>query len=189
MAKNSISRYEKRNKLIDIVKKCQLCQATKDMMKMTIELETGREIKDDELTHLITAANRQIKEQQIEVEVYTEYMIRVGLFTELMKTQYILSTIEKFNFANFLEEANKKEDKDANKMANISSILLKIAAEQRNTITSLGYLTKAKQILENNNPDNLNKKTTIMMDRTEKSVEDLVDQSMNVVELEENRTA
>jgi hypothetical protein len=187
--KEGIIKYDKSNKLVDIIKKCQLFEANHDMMKITVELETGQQLSDTDLIKLINIANQQIKEQQIEVDVYTEYMIRVGLFAELMKTQNVLSTLQKFNFAKFLEEANKKNGADVNKMVNISGILLKISTEQRNTITSLGYLTKAKQILENNDPDNINKKTRIMVENAEKSVDELVDQSLNVVELEDNRVA
>lgn len=189
MTKHSISKYEASNKIVEIVKKGQLFDATQDMMKVSIELETGKSVSDSELAKYINMARQQIKEQQKEVEVYSEYMIRIGLFENLMKSEYVLSMLEKYNFARFLEEVNKKGDADINKMVNLSSVIIKIEAAKRNTIQDLGYLTKAKQIIENNNPDTLNKRTQIMLDDHEKSVEELVEQSTNKIDLEDNRVA
>src|SRR5688572_12585265 len=155
-----IEKYDKSSKLIQIVKKCKILGINDEAIINTIEFETGKIITPFQLRELVELARRELKEQQIEVDVHMDHMVKIGLYTDQMNQHEMLTTIERVIYSMILEEAVKKgADKNRNIMLAMSNALTKVFATKNTTITNIAFLTKTKAIWEqkvdnNDNDDN-----------------------------------
>lgn len=197
MAK-AITKYEKSSKLVNIVKKCKIMELNDEAIINTIEHETGKRIDKTQLGDLVEIARREIREQQIEVDVHMDHMVRVGLYTDAMNHHEMLSTIERVIYGMILEESVKPGyDKNRNIILAMSNTLTKVFDTKDKTITNIAFLTKTKAIWEqslNQDPlkvsgNNNNDKAAIMIKDQKKDVEKLIDQVIDAKELENNRVA
>lgn len=148
--RNKISKYERSNKLLEIVKTCNVAGLNHEEMQLVIELETGKQISEAQLEKLINVANQEVREQEIEVHTHMEFMVRIGLYEEFIKDKNILNHIQKINYMMLLEERRRKEKGNKNLIMGLSNTMLRITAEKRNMITSIAFLMKIKHLQEEN---------------------------------------
>ena len=153
-----------------------------------IKFETGKELTLTELHPLIELAKKEIKEQQIQVDEHMDYMIRIGLYQDTMKHHSQLTMVEKMIFGLILSEYNKPEvDRNNNFILNAGTVLTKIHTAMNTTITNIGFLSKAKSIIEQNIQQDNNDKGTIIVEKKNESIEKLVDEAIDVQEFEDNK--
>lgn len=202
-ASTAISKYQKTNKLVEIVRKCKLLDINNQAIINTIEFETGRIVTKSELDNLIEAAAREVREQQIEVDKHMEYMVKLGLYTDTMNNHYMLSTVEKIIYTMIMEEqAKPPDDKSTNKILAMSNTLKNIIQAKDGLVTNIGFLAKIKNVYENttttnnNNENNneepvieLNKKVNVMIKDQKTDINKLIDETIDKKELENNRVA
>lgn len=190
-----ISKYEKTNKLVEIVKKCKIMQINDDAIINTILFETGREITKKQLGELVEIARREVREQQIEVDVHMEHMVKIGLYTDAMNQHEMLTVLERIIYSEILDEAVKGSSKNRNIMLAMSNTLTKVFSAKNETITNIAFLSKTRAIWEQK--DNIEgggvgtaePKAVIMVKNQKQDVEKLIDESIDKKELERNRVA
>lgn len=181
--------YEKSTRIVDIIKKCRLNELNNQSTLEVIKFETGKDLTLNELKPLIEVAKREVKEQQIQVDKHMDYMIRIGLYEDTMKQHYQLSTVEKMIFGMIVAEYNKPaEERNDNLILNASVVLTKVHTSKNNTITNIGFLSKAKAILEQNTQEDSGK-GAIIVEKRGKEIEKLVDEAIDIKEMEDNRVA
>lgn len=198
-AKNSISKYEKTNKMLDIVKRYKLMNMNNKAIIDAIQFHTGKIITENQLHELVEMAKREVREQEIEVNKHMEHMVRFGLYIDTMNSHEQLVTVEQIIFSEILAEQNlPPEKKNMNKILAMSNTLKNIIAAKDTIVTSIGFLSKTKNIFENtqkidldNHPPaiELNKKTNIMIKDQKTDVNKLIDDVIDKKELERNRVA
>lgn len=195
---NSISKYEKTNKMLDIVKRYKLMNMNNKAIIDAIQFHTGKIITENQLHELVEMAKREVREQEIEVNKHMEHMVRFGLYIDTMNSHEQLVTVEQIIFSEILAEQNlPPEKKNMNKILAMSNTLKNIIAAKDTIVTSIGFLSKTKNIFENtqkidlDNPPaiELNKKTNIMIKDQKTDVNKLIDDVIDKKELERNRVA
>lgn len=197
--KDSISKYQKTNKMLDVIKKCKLMQLPNKAIIDAIQFHTGQNITLNQLGELVELAKKEVREQQIEVDKHMEYMVKLGLYTDTMNNHEMLVTIEQMLFSEILAEQNKPEDKrSVNKILAMSNTLKGIIAAKDGLVTNIGFLAKIKNVYENTQVPGdgaavpaieLNKKTNIMIKDQKTDVNKLIDDVIDTKELERNRVA
>src|SRR5687768_6764427 len=182
------STYEKSTRIVDIVKVCRLSQLSNDITLDVIEFETGKRLTLDELKPVIEAAKREVKEQQIQVDMHMDYMVRIGLYEDNMQQHSQLTTIQKMIFGLIMNEGVKPKDlMNKNFLLNAATVHTKVVAAKNNVITNIGFLSKTKAILEQGVNDDKGDKGTIIVEKREKEIHKLADEAFDVKEMEENR--
>lgn len=180
---NAFTKYEKSSKLIDIVRKYKIIELNNEDLLKVVEIETGKELTMDQLIPLIDQAKREIQEAEIMVNVHMDYMVRVGMYESSIREDKMLEFIERLIFGMILKEHTKPdEDKNENLILNATEKFLKVVATKSNIITNIGYLSKAKEMLENKDKDE--GKTTILIEN-EKNPE----LEGEILEIEDNDVA
>lgn len=180
---NTFSKFEKSNKLIDIVRKYKIIDLNNEDLLKVVEIETGKELTMDQLLPLIDQAKREIQEAEIMVNTHMDYMIRVGLYESSIREDKMLEFIERLIFGMILKEHTKPDDdKNENLILNATEKFLKVVATKSNIITNIGYLSKAKEMLEHK--DEKEGKTTILI-QNEKNPEI----EGQILEIEDNEVA
>lgn len=178
--------YEKSTKIVDVVKMCRLNQFSNDITLDVIEFETGKRLSLDELKPVIEVAKREVKEQQIQVDMHMDYMVRIGLYEDTMKQHSQLTTVEKLIFGIIINEGVKPKDiMNKNLIMNAATVLTKVMAAKSNTITNIGFLSKTKMILEQGVSDK-EEKGSIIVEKRGKEIDRLVDEAIDVKEMEDN---
>lgn len=182
------SNYEKSTRVVDIVKMCRLHEFNNETTLDVIEFEIGKRLTLDELKPVIELAKREVKEQQIQVDIHMDYMIRIGLYEDTMKQHGMLTILEKMIFGLIIAEGVKPKDiMNKNFLLNAGTTLTKIMAAKSNTITNIGFLSKAKNILEHNQDNNDKDKGSIIVEKRGKEIDKLVDEAIDVEEMEANK--
>ena len=180
--------YEKSTRILDVIKICRLNQLNNQMTLDVIKFETGKDLNLNELKPLIESAKKEIKEEQIQVDEHMDYMIRIGLYHDTMKHHSQLTMVEKMIFGMIVAEYNKPiEDRNNNLILNASTVLTKIHTSMNNTITNIGFLSKAKSIIEQNSAKDSDGKGTIIVEPKTPEIEKLVDEAIDVQEFEDNK--
>ena len=181
--------YEKSTKIVDVVKMCRLNQLSNDITLDVIEFETGKRLTLDELKPVIEIAKREVKEQQIQVDMHMDYMVRIGLYEDTMKQHSQLTVLEKMIFGLIMNEGVKPQDMmNKNFILNAATVLTKVQMAKSNTITNIGFLSKTKMILEQGVNDKEDK-GTILVEKRGKEIDRLVDEAVDIKEMEQNRVA
>jgi len=187
-----ISKYEKTNKLVEIVKKCKILQINDDAIINTILFETGREITKQQLKELVEIAKREVREQQIEVDVHMEHMVKIGLYTDAMNQHEMLTVLERIIYSEILGEAVKGSNKNRNIMLAMTNTLTKVFGAKNETITNIAFLSKTRAIWEQKDKiesEGTDPKAVIMVKNQKQDVEKLIEESIDKKELERNRVA
>ncbi len=194
-----ISKYEKTNKILDIIKKMKMMNLNNKAIMNAIEFHTGKTVTEGQLTELVEMAKREVREQQIEVERHMEHMVKIGLYTDTMNDHEQLNTVQQIIFSGILEEEVKPiEQKSMNKILAMANTLKNIISAKDVLVTNIGFLTKVKSVYENaqsmkGNDDvpaiELNKKVNIMIKDQKTDVNKLIDEVIDKKELENNRVA
>ena len=178
--------YEKSTRIVDIIKICRLNELNNQMTLDVIKFETGKDLTINELKPLIESAKKEIKEQQIQVDEHMNYMIQIGLYQDTMKHHSQLTMVEKMIFGMIVAEYNKPvEDRNNNLILNASTVLTKIHTSMNNTITNIGFLSKAKSIIEQNSAQD--DKGTVIIEQKTPEIEKLVNEAIDVQEFEDNK--
>jgi len=196
----AIEKYDKSSKLVNIVKKCKIMDLNDEAILNTIEFETGKTVDKDQLADLVEIARREMREQQIEVDVHMEYMIKIGLYADAMNHQEMLTTIEKIIYGMIIDEGRKPApEKNRNIILAMANTLTKVFDTKDKTATNIAFLTKTKAIWEQGLEQDLFKsssstektepKAAIMIKDQKQDVEKLIDQVIDARELENNRVA
>lgn len=197
MATKAITKAEKSSKLTDIIKKCKIMELNDEAIINTIEIESGKVITKDQLADLVEIARREVREQQIEVDVHMEHMVKIGLYTDAMNHHEMLSTVERIIYSMILEEAVSKQ-KNRNMILNMSNTLTKVFDTKDKTAMNIAFLTKTKTMWEqtmNQDPlstesiNNKEPKASIMIKDQKQNVEKLIEQAIDTKELQSNRVA
>ncbi|MFI5406533.1 MAG: hypothetical protein ACHQ1D_08480 [Nitrososphaerales archaeon] len=193
-----VSKYQKTNKMLDIIKTYKLMNMPDKSILDAIQFHTGQELSLYQLGELVELAKREIREQQIEVDRHMEHMVKFGLYVDTMNSHEILVTLEQMIFGEVLAEQNKPADlKNMNKILAMANTLKNIISAKDTIVTNIGFLAKTRNIFENrDNDDNnkppaieLNRKTNIMIKDQKTDVNKLIDQVIDKKELENNRVA
>ena len=194
-----VSKYQKTNKMLDIIKTYKLMNMPDKSILDAIQFHTGQELSLYQLGELVELAKREIREQQIEVDRHMEHMVKFGLYVDTMNSHEILVTLEQMIFGEVLAEQNKPaEMKNMNKILAMANTLKNIISAKDTIVTNIGFLAKTRNIFENRDNDNnnnnlpaieLNKKTNIMIKDQKTDVNKLIDQVIDKKELENNRVA
>ena len=210
-----IEKYEKSSKLIDIVKKCKNYGINDKAIINTIEFETGKQITPYQLKELVELARKEVREQQIEVDVHMENMVKFGLYTDAMSQHEKLTTVENIIYTMIIEEAIKPDgEKNRNLILAMSNSLNKVFDTKDRMVTNIAFLTKTKAIWEQKMNDNNEKKgapivinkpsdpgssgtetikeepkAAIMIKNQKRDVEELIEKAIDPRELEQGRVA
>ena len=196
----AIEKYDKSSKLVNIVKKCKIMDLNDEAILNTIEFETGKTVDKDQLADLVEIARREMREQQIEVDVHMEYMIKIGLYADAMNHQEMLTTIEKIIYGMIIDEGRKPApEKNRNIILAMANTLTKVFDTKDKTATNIAFLTKTKAIWEqgleqdpfksSSSTEKTEPKAAIMIKDQKQDVEKLIDQVIDAKELENNRVA
>ena len=201
---STLTKYEKSNKVLDIIKKSKLMNLNNKAIIDAISFHTGKTITENQLKELIELAKREVREQQIEVDKHMEHMVKIGLYTDTMNNHEQLDTVQNIVYSMILDEAVKEGNlKNRNMILAMSNTLKNIIAAKDSLVTNIGFLAKIKNVYENtqaidlNNPDKhnvptaieLNKKVNVMIKDQKTDVNKLIDEVIDKKELENNRVA
>ena len=195
-----VSKYQKTNKMLDIIKTHKLMNMPDKAILDAIHFHTGQKLSLYQLGELVELAKREIREQQIEVDRHMEHMVKFGLYVDTMNSHEMLVTMEQMLYSDILAEQNKDpETRNDNKKLAMMNTLKNIISAKDTIVTNIGFLAKTRNIFENrdsNNDNNnnppvieLNKKTNIMIKDQKTDVNKLIDKVIDKKELENNRVA
>jgi hypothetical protein len=194
-----VSKYQKTNKMLDIIKTHKLMNMPDKAILDAIHFHTGQDLSLYQLGELVELAKREIREQQIEVDRHMEHMVKFGLYVDTMNSHEMLVTMEQMLYSDILAEQNKDpETRNDNKKLAMMNTLRNIISAKDTIATNIGFLAKTRSIFENRDNNNdinqppvieLNKKTNIMIKDQKTDVNKLIDQVIDKKELENNRVA
>ena len=149
-----VSKYQKTNKMLDIIKTYKLMNMPDKSILDAIQFHTGQELSLYQLGELVELAKREIREQQIEVDKHMEHMVKFGLYVDTMNSHEILVTLEQMIFGEVLAEQNKPPDlKNMNKILAMANTLKNIISAKDTIVTNIGFLAKTRNIFENRDND------------------------------------
>ena len=207
--KNAITKYEKTNKILEIVKTYKRMNLNNKAIIDAVNFHTGRTLSESQLAELVEMAKKEVREQQIEVNKHMEHMVTIGFYVDSMNDHEQLVTVQQILYSEILSEQNKPSDKKSmNKIMSMSNTLKNIIAAKDNIMTNIGFLSKIREMHEriNNQEENdvgpaieLNsdgggnnkdiKKANIMIKDQKTDVNKLIDDVIDKKELERNRVA
>jgi hypothetical protein len=193
----SLAIKQQSNKMVGIVKECKLIDISDEAIKNVIEFDTGIRVTNEQLRDLIETARREVREEQIEIDIHMEEMIKYGLYKDQMRQHSMLTRIEQIIYTMITEEAVKSGDeKNRNLILAMSNSLNKTFDTKGRIATNITFLSRTKHLLEQQLDENggvtsteLGKKTTIMIKDKTEDVEKLVKDAIDVKELQNNRVA
>lgn len=185
---NKINAIEPRNeRLLELIKKYIFFKYDDDSMINAILTEYGNEITKEELKKWKTIALREKKEAKLEIDVYLRNMIELGMYEDVMM-QYELSKSMLLTNAKTFDKMVIKGDIDRQVM--LTNAIDKQMEGMRRLVTSIGYMTKAKEVLEQGFQSNgLEDKagTSITIEaKPGSSFDEVVNQSISEIELKDN---
>jgi hypothetical protein len=176
------------DELIELIKKYIFLQYDDDSMINAILTESGNLITRDQLKMWKQVALREKKEAKLEIDVYLKNMLELGMFEDV-KTQYEIAKTMLITNSKTYHQVVKKGD--INMQIALTNTIDKQMEGMRKIITSMGYLTKAKEVMERgfSGAGALDDKagTTITIEaKPGSSFDEVVDQSIGEIELREN---
>ncbi len=179
---NRISKNEKSTHLVSVVRKYMGMNLRDDVLLDVIENEMGKKLTLGELVPIIDKAKREIQEAEIQVQIYMDHMIRIGLFESTINQDNSLDLLQKIILGMIVREDNKPEDqKNHNLILTAAEKYTKVAAAKSNVITNMGYLSKARKILEIQENENKDKTTIMIENPTDK-----YQKENKILEIEDN---
>jgi hypothetical protein len=186
--KSMISPIEPRDEeLISLVKKYVFLGFNDDSMVNSIMLMTGNIVTRDKLERLKELAKRDKREAKIEIEVYLNDMMEVGMFEEVerqFETAKLMLVTNTQTFARVAAEG------DINKQIALTNVITRQMEDMRKIVTSMGYLAKTKEILErgfkNGGVDDSNGTSITIQTKPNVSFDEVVNQSIGEMELKDN---
>jgi hypothetical protein len=184
---NKINAIEPRNdRLIELIKKYIFYKYDDDSMLNAILTEYGSEITREELVKWKSIALREKKEAKMEIDVYLSNMIELGMYEDVMM-QYELSKSMLITNSKTYNEMVIKKDVDRQVM--LTNAIDRQMEGMRRLVTSIGYMTKAKEVLEKGFSTGLEDKagTSITIEaKPGSSFDEVVNQSIGEMELKDN---
>jgi len=184
-----VSKREKSQKLVETIKLCDFLKLKREDMLDVIEYHTGKKLNLSELDRLLDELHHEAIEEQIEVDTFMEHMVQFGLFLNQMRQQKMLETLESVIFTKIMKETVKGDSGNWNLILNCNSNLLKVFEAKNNSIMNMGYLKKAREVIEQQNKSELSDRVKIRVEKNEQEVQKLVDKQIDTYELESNRIA
>lgn len=182
-----LSKYEKNTKIVDLVRQYKVLELNNDQLLQTIEIETGKKLTMDQLIPLIEQAKREIEEAEIQVNIHMDYMIRVGLYESTIKQDKMLEFIQKMMFSMIIDEKCKPDDiRNDNLILNTVDKWLKVIATKSNVITNIGYLSRAKELIERKDDNADEGKRPIFIQNKKGEIEDV---EGKILEIDNNEVA
>ncbi len=187
---NKINAIEPRNeRLLELIKKYIFFKYDDDSMINAILTEYGNEITKEELKKWKAIALREKKEAKLEIDVYLRNMIELGMYEDVMM-QYELSKSMLLTNAKTFDKMVIKGDIDRQVM--LTNAIDKQMEGMRRLVTSIGYMTKAKEVLEKGfssvgleEDDKAGTSITIEA-KPGSSFDEVVNQSISEIELKDN---
>lgn len=190
-----INSIEPRNdELLELIKKYMFLKYDDSSIIDAILVESGNLITRDQLMMWKQVAFREKREAKLEIDVYLNNMLELGMFEDV-KTQYEISKTMLITNSKTYHQLVKKGD--VNMQIAMTNTIDKQMEGMRRIITSMAYLTKAREVmqrgfsgegsgaLDNNGGDKSG--TTITIEAKPGSTfDDIVDQSIGEIELREN---
>lgn len=184
----ALSAIEPRDEeLIGMIKKYMFLKYDDEAMINAILNQSGNLITRDTLKKWKAIAKRDKIEAKAEIDRYLENMLNLGMFEDV-KTQYEISK-------DMLIQNSKTYNKmvregDVNKQIALTSVIIRQMEDMRKVVTSMGYLSKTREILEKgfkNGSPMMEVGTSIEIEtRPGSSFDEAVDQSIGEIELKDN---
>jgi hypothetical protein len=179
---------EPRNEeLIDLVKKYMFLEFNDEAIINTILTMTGNVITREQLLRLKETAKREKKESRIEIEIYLQQMMEVGIFEEVERQ---FETSKMMLITNTQTFSRVAAEGDVNKQIALTNVITRQMEDMRKIVTSMGWLAKSKEILErgfkNGGLDNSNGTSITIQTKPNSSFSEAIDQSIGEAELRDN---
>lgn len=131
--------------LIGLIKKYIFLEFNDEAMIDAVLTESGNLITREQLRKWKQVAVREKKESRIEIDLYLENMLKIGMFEDV-KRQY--ETAKMMLTANTQTYLKVVKGSDVNKQMAVTNTIIRQMEDMRKIVTSMGYLAKTKEILE-----------------------------------------
>lgn len=131
--------------LIGLIKKYIFLEFNDEAMIDAILTESGNLITREQLRQWKTVAIREKKEARVEIDLYLENMLKVGMFEDVKRQYETAKMMLTTNTQTYLKVVR---DGDVNKQMAVTNTIIKQMEDMRKIVTSMGYLAKTKEILE-----------------------------------------
>lgn len=146
MDKPKINAVEVRDdNLIGLIKKYIFLEFNDEAMIDAILTESGNLITREQLRRWKTVAIREKKEAKVEIDLYLENMLKVGMFEDVKRQYETAKTMLTTNTQTYFRIV---KEGDTNKQIAITNTIIRQMEDMRKIVTSMGYLAKTKEILE-----------------------------------------
>ena len=131
--------------LIGLIKKYIFLEFNDEAMIDAILTESGNLITREQLRQWKTVAIREKKEARVEIDLYLENMLKVGMFEDVKRQYETAKMMLTTNTQTYLKVV---KDGDVNKQMAVTNTIIRQMEDMRKIVTSMGYLAKTKEILE-----------------------------------------
>ena len=131
--------------LIGLIKKYIFLEFNDEAMIDAILTESGNLISREQLRQWKHIAIREKKEAKVEIDLYLENMLKVGMFEDVKRQYETAKTMLTTNTQTYFKIV---KDGDVNKQIAITNTIIRQMEDMRKIVTSMGYLAKTKEILE-----------------------------------------
>ncbi len=176
------------DEVIELVKRYLILKLDDETIVKYILNETGIVVSFTDLKKYKTIAKREKYESKRELDKYMKDMLEIGMFNSVRKQNDMTEIMIDKNFKSFLKAA---ENNDMPNQIAFTQILHKEFEDQRKISTSMGYLTKTREILEKGLQDKEAGETTSILVETKPGdqLDETIQNSMSEIELNDNRVA
>lgn len=131
--------------LIGLIKKYIFLEFNDEAMIDAILTESGNLITREQLRQWKTVAIREKKEARVEIDLYLERMLKIGMFEDVKRQYETAKMMLTTNTQTYLKVV---KDGDVNKQMAVTNTIIRQMEDMRKIVTSMGYLAKTKEILE-----------------------------------------
>jgi predicted Mrr-cat superfamily restriction endonuclease len=177
----------KDDKYIELVKQYQDLDFDDETMIRSLNLDASKVVTIQQLHDLQDKANKKRRDNVTELNAYIKHVITEGQYDDIRKQIEVSDKMLNYNYKRYLMAV---ENGDDSLIMQYTNIISKQMTDRRSITTSYAYMDKSKQFFEqaaaaaNNKSDG---DTVISLESKSSNFDDVIDQTMNAIELEKNK--
>lgn len=177
----------KDDKYVDLVKKYVDLDYDDDMIISSLNLDVGKVVTKQELKDFKERAQKKKRDNITELNAYIKHMIQEGQYDDIRQQIEISKNMLRYNYKRYLKAV---EEGDDSLIMQYTNTISKQMTDRRSITTSYAYMEKSREFFEQAAAATSGKSegdTVISMESKSSNFKDVVDETMNAIELEKNR--
>jgi hypothetical protein len=177
----------KQDKDVDLVKHYLDLDYDDEMITTSLKLDVKKIVTKEELKELKIKARKQKRDNIIELNAYIKHVIQEGQYDDVRQQIEMSKTMLRYNFKRYLRAVEEGDDALIMQYTNTIS---KQMTDRRSITTSYAYMEKSKEFFEQAAQAANTKSegdTVISLESRSSNFNDVIDETMNSIELAKNR--